>query len=265
MRSKLGSAGLFFFIAAGIVVSGATPAVSKGRTFDGHPDLSGIWQSMSTANWDLEDHPAQAGPFFQLGAVGAVPSGQGVVEGGEIPYKPAALKQKRENSQNRWKDDPEVKCYMAGIPRANYMPYPFQIVQSPRGILMAYEYASANRVINMGKPVEASVDTWMGTANGRWEGDTLVIDNTGFNDESWFDRAGDFHSDQLHVVERFTLMDADHMNYVATIEDPQTFTRPWKISLTLYRNVDKNAQLTEFKCVEFAEELLYGDVRKKTK
>jgi hypothetical protein len=239
---------------------------AAGRTFDGHPDLSGIWQTLSTANWDLQDHPAAPGPFFQLGAVGAVPSGQGVVEGGAIPYKPEALKQKQENFKNRWKDDPEIKCYMAGIPRANYMPYPFQIVQTPQAILMAYEYASANRVVNMEKkPLEASVDTWMGTANGHWEGDTLVVDNTGFNDQSWFDRAGDFHGDQLHVVERFTLRDADHIDYEATIEDPQVFTRAWKIRLPLYRRVDANAQLTEFKCVEFAEELLYGDVRKKGK
>jgi hypothetical protein len=133
---------------------------------DGHPDISGIWQTMSTANWDLQDHPAAAGPFFQLGAVGAIPSGQGVVEGGEIPYKPEALKQKQENFQNRWNLDPEVKCYMGGIPRSNYMPYPFQILQTPRAILMDYEYASSNRVINMEKkPVEAAVDTWMGTAN----------------------------------------------------------------------------------------------------
>jgi hypothetical protein len=131
---------------------------------------------------------------------------------------------------------------------------------------MAYEYASANRVINMDKtPVEASVDTWMGTANSHWEGATLVVDNTGFNDQSWFDRAGDFHSDQLHVTERFKLLDADHMSYQASIEDPQVFTRPWNINLVLYRHIEKNAQLTEFKCVEFAEELLYGDVRKKTK
>ena len=245
------------FLAAGSLFGAA-------RTFDGHPDLSGIWQTLSTANWDLQDHPASAGPFFQLGAVGAIPSGQGVVEGGEIPYKPEALKQKEANFKNRWKDDPEVKCYMAGIPRANYMPYPFQIVQTPQSILMAYQYASANRIINMEKtPLEASVDTWMGTANGHWEGETLVVDDTGFNEDSWFDRAGDFHSDQLHVVERFKLIDADHMNYEATIEDPQTFTRSWKINLVLYRHTEKNAQLTEFKCVEFAEELLYGDVRKK--
>jgi hypothetical protein len=254
-------------LAAFLVLSANLSAASDTpRTYDGHPNLSGIWQSMSTANWDLEDHPAAPGPFFQLGAVGAIPSGQGVVEGGEIPYKPEALKQKEINFENRWKDDPEVKCYMAGIPRANYMPYPFQIVQTPKVILMAYEYASANRTINMEKtPVEASVDTWMGTANGHWEGDTLVVDNTGFNDQSWFDRAGDYHSDDLHVVERFSLIDADHMNYEATIEDPQVFTRPWKIHVVLYKHIEKNAQLTEFKCVEFAEQLLYGDVVKKTK
>ncbi len=252
------------YCAALALVCSCTSGFAAGRTFDGHPDLSGIWQTISTANWDLEDHPAAPGPFYQLGAVGAIPSGQGVVEGGTIPYKPEALKQKQENLKNRWKDDPEVKCYMAGIPRANYMPYPFQIVQTPNSILFAYEYASANRVVNMtSKPMEPAVDTWMGTANGHWDGDTLIVDNTGFNDMSWFDRAGDYHSDQLHVTERFTLIDADHMRYEATIEDPQVFTRAWKISLPLYRNIEKNAQLTEFKCVEFVEELLYGDVRKK--
>jgi hypothetical protein len=152
---------------------------------------------------------------------------------------------------------------MPGIPRATYMPFPFQIVQSPVMILMAYEYASSDRVINMGKPVEAVVDTWMGTANGRWDGDTLVVDNTGFNDQTWFDRSGNFHSTQLRVVERFTLTDKDHIQYEATIEDPQVFTRPWKISMPLYRRVEENVQLTDFKCVEYAEELLYGDLRKK--
>ncbi len=185
------------------------------------------------------------------------------MEGGVIPYKPEALAKRNANFANRWKLDPEVKCYMPGIPRATYMPFPFQIVQSANVILMSYEYASANRVINMGKPVEAQVDTWMGTQNGHWEGETLVVDNTGFNDLSWFDRAGDFHSDALHVVERFTRTDADHINYEATIEDPQTFTKPWKISLPLYRRVEKNAQMGEFKCVEYVEEMLYGDLRKK--
>ena len=188
-----------------------------------------------------------------------------MVEGGEIPYKAEALKVRNVNRANRWKADPELKCYMPGIPRAHYMPYPFQIVQSPAAILMAYEYAGNNRVINMGKPTEPSVDTWMGTPNGRWEDQTLVIDNLGFNDQSWFDRSGNYHSDMLHVVERFTLAGKDHIRYEAMIEDPQVFTRPWKISMTLYRNVDPNAQLTEFKCVEFSEELLYGDLSRKPK
>ena len=241
----------------------ATAPARPARTADGHPNLTGIWQALGTAHWNLEDHSAAAGQLFQLGAVGATPGGQGVVEGGEIPYKPEALATRKANFTNRLALDPEVKCYMPGIPRATYMPFPFQIVQSPVMILMAYEFASSDRVINMGKPVEAAVDTWMGTANGRWDGETLVVDNTGFNDKTWFDRAGNFHSDQLHVIERFTLMDPDHIQYEATIEDPQTFTRPWKISMPLYRRVEKNAQLVDFKCVEFSEELLYGELRKK--
>jgi hypothetical protein len=241
----------------------ATAPARPARTADGHPNLSGIWQALGTANWNLEDHSPSAGQLFQMGAVGATPGGQGVVEGGEIPYKPEALATRKTNFANRLALDPEVKCYMPGIPRATYMPFPFQIVQSPVMILMAYEFASSDRVIYMGKPVEAAVDTWMGTANGRWDGETLVVDNTGFNDKTWFDRAGNFHSDQLHVIERFTLMDPDHIQYEATIEDPQTFTRPWKISMPLYRRVEKNVQLVDFKCVEFSEELLYGELRKK--
>jgi hypothetical protein len=242
----------------------ARPAAYRApRAADGHADISGIWEALGTANQDLQDHSTYGGPYNQIGSLGAVPAGRGIVEGGTIPYNPKALAQRGKNFDNRWKDDPEVKCYMPGIPRATYMPFPFQIVQSAKVILMAYQYASTNRVINMEKPVEASVDTWMGTANGHWEGDTLVVDNTGFNDLSWFDRAGDFHSDALHVIERFTPIDATHLNYEATIEDPQTFTKPWKISLPLYKRIEKDAQLSEFKCVEFVEELLYGDLKKK--
>ena len=201
--------------------------------------------------------------MWETGAIGAVPAGQGVVEGGDIPYLPAALEKKRSNFANRRTNDPEAKCYMPGIPRANYLPYPFQIVQSPKGILFVYEYASANRFVNMGKASEAGSDTWMGTNNGHWEGDVLVIDVTGLNGLAWLDRAGDFGSDKLHVVERFTRADRDHMQYEASIEDPSVFSRPWKISMPLYRRVEKNAQLLEFKCVEFAEELLYGQYKQK--
>ena len=233
------------------------------RASDGHADLSGIWEALNTANWDLEDHSPQPGTMWQTGAIGAEPAGQGVVEGGVIPYLPAALEQKKSNFANRRTTDPEAKCYMPGIPRANYMPYPFQIVQSARGILFVYEYASANRFVNTGKPVEPVSDTWMGTNNGRWEGDTLVVDVTGFNGLAWFDRAGNFASDKLHVVERFTRTDRDHLLYEAVIEDPSVFSRPWKISMPLYRHVEKDSQLLEFKCVEFAEELLYGQYKKK--
>jgi hypothetical protein len=232
------------------------------RSFDGHPDLSGVWEALNTANWDIEDHSPQPGTLWQTGAIGAEPAGASVVEGGAIPYKPEALARKKENFANRRTNDPEAKCYMPGIPRANYMPYPFQIVQSPEGILFVYEYASANRLVNMGKPVEAASDTWMGTNNGHWEGETLVIDVTGLNGLAWFDRAGDYATDNLHVVERFTRADRDHLQYEVTIEDPKVFTRPWKISMPLYRRVERNAQILEFKCVEFAEELLYGQYKK---
>jgi hypothetical protein len=243
-----------------LLTAAAALSAQVPRASESHPDLSGIWQAMGTANWDLEDHGPEAGPFYQLGAIGAIPPGRGVVEGGEIPYKPETLTQRKENRANRWKNDPELKCYMPGIPRAAYLPQPFQIVQSATVVLMAYQFASTNRVINMGKPKEAAVDNWMGTANGRWEGETLVVDNTGFNDQSWLDRSGNYHSDALHVIERYTRTDRDHIRYEATIEDSQVFTRPWKIALTLYREVDPNATLGEFKCVEFSERMLYSDL-----
>ena len=173
------------------------------------------------------------------------------------------LEKKKQNLANRFTADPEVKCYLPGVPRATYMPYPFQIVQSPKTILISYEYAGAVRTIDMGKPAQAPVDSWMGWSSGHWEGDTLVVDVTGLNDKTWFDRAGNFHSDALHVVERYTPRSPDTLMYEATIEDPKVFSRPWKISMPLYRHVEKNAQLLEFKCVEFAEELMYGNLRKK--
>jgi hypothetical protein len=263
--ASLSTLAIFIVMLGPQLTAQTRPVAQASRFVDGHPNLNGIWRAMNTANWDLEDHAAEPGPFYQLGAVGAVPSGRSVVEGGEIPYKPEALKVRNANRANRWRADPELKCYMPGIPRAHYMPYPFQIVHSPAAILMAYQYAGNNRVINMGKPVEPSVDTWMGTSNGHWEGQTLVIDNVGFNDQTWFDRSGNYHSDMLHVVERYTPAGKDHIRYETLIEDPQVFTRPWKISMTLYRDVDPNAQLTEFKCVEFSEELLYGDLSRKPK
>jgi hypothetical protein len=253
-------------LVAALPGNGQTPARTNSqipRMPDGKPNLTGLWQALGTAYWDIRDHGARAGAFFQLGATGAMPAGQGIVEGGEIPYTPAAAAQQKENLKNRMKLDPEVKCYMPGIPRANYMAFPFQITQSQRDIAFAYEYATSNRVINMGKFKEGSVDTWMGTSNGHWEGDTLVVDVSSLNGSSWFDRSGNFQTENTHVVERFTLAGADHINYEATIEDKTIYTRPWKISTVIYRRKEKNAQLNEFKCVEFAEELIYGDLKKK--
>jgi hypothetical protein len=153
---------------------------------------------------------------------------------------------------------------MPGIPRATYMPFPFRIVQGDGDILFVYEFASANRIVHMANHQEPPVDSWMGWSNGRWDGDTLVIEVTGNNDQTWFDRAGNHHSAALKVTERYTLMDENHLQYEAMIEDPQTFSRPWTISMPLYKRIEPNAQLLEFKCVEFSEELLYGDLTKKT-
>jgi len=254
---------LLFRVSSKAQAPAAAPQTYRApRTADGRPNLNGVRQALNEANWDLEPHAAAQGPVFALGAQHSIPGGIGVVEGGSIPYKPEALAKKKENFANRLKQDPEIKCYMGGVPRSTYLPYPFQIIQGKDTIMMAYEFAGAVRVVNMGKPTEAPTDSWMGWSNGRWEGETLVIDVTGMNDQTWFDRAGNYHSDALHVVERYTARSADTIMYEATIEDPNVFTRPWKISMPLYRRVEKNAQIMEYKCAEFAEEMLYGHLRK---
>jgi hypothetical protein len=254
----------------------AGQAYRAPRAPGGKPDMSGIWQAINEANFDLEGHmarPAMAvrpGPYgpvpaaavLALGAVGSVPPGIGVVEGGEIPYKPEALKIRKQNQADWLNRDPEIKCYLPGVPRANYMPYPFQIMQSASALTFLYEYDGAVRNIYLKDPGPAPADSWMGQSVGHWEGETLVINVTDMNDRTWFDRSGNFHSDKLHVVERYTRISADVISYEATMEDPDTFTRPWKITMPLYRRQEKNAQLLDFKCVEFVEELLYGPFRK---
>jgi hypothetical protein len=233
------------------------------RTPDGVPDLAGIWQVNNTANWDLEAHPARQGPVFALGAAFSVPPGPGVVDGdGTIPYLPDALAKKKANGEKWMELDPEVKCFMPGIPRATYMPYPFQIVQSADTILMTYEFASASRVVRMNSKEQSPAPAWMGWSIGRWEGETLVVDVTDHMEDTWFDRAGNFHSDALKVTERYTAVDANTLQYEARIEDPKVFSRPWTISMPLYRRREPNMQLMEYKCVEFAEELMYGHLRK---
>ncbi|HUP23546.1 MAG TPA: hypothetical protein VNB06_11465 [Thermoanaerobaculia bacterium] len=258
--------------------AGAQPKSSGDipRLSDRKPDFNGIWQALNTAHYDLEPHmarhamalregphgPLPAPEVLALGAVGSVPGGMGVVEGGKIPYKPEALEKKLENQKHWLERDPEIKCFLPGIPRATYMPFPFQIFQNEHSMVMAYEYAGAVREVYMKDPGPAPVDSWMGQSAGRWDGDTLVIEVTGHLDSTWFDRSGNWHSDQLKVTEHYRYLTPDHIQYEATIEDPVVFTQPWKISMPLYRRVEPNARLMDFKCVEFVEELMYGEWRR---
>src|SRR2546422_635100 len=269
MRNRFRRSMIVTVVMVAVLSWAAMPAAGQARgayraprTADGKPNLNGIWQAINEANWDIEGHAAAPGLVTALGAAAAVPPGPGIVEGGPIPYQPAAAAKKKENFEKRLTLDPEVKCYLPGVPRANYMPSPFQIIQTPKYIMMVYTFARAVRTIYMDDHKEAPADSWMGWSNGRWEGETLVVDTTGFNDQTWFDRAGNFHSDALHVVERYTATSPDHLLYEATIEDPNVFTRPWKLSMPIYRRLEKNAQIMEFRCVEFVEELLYGHLRK---
>ena len=280
-------AGLLAAVAvAAIVVWESVPGTAgqtagPARTVDGKPDFSGIWQANNEAHWDLQAHSARAGmvtqpgpypydyarvpaaPVLALGAAAGVPASLGVVAGdGQIPYTPEALGVRRENGDHWIDRDPELKCYLPGIPRAMYMPYPFQIVQGTTKIQMAYTFTNAARVIHFDEVEGPPDDTYMGHSVGRWEGDTLVVDVTNFNGKNWFDRASNFHSDALRAMERFSLKTPDIIQYDMTIEDPKTFTRPWRISMPIYRRVEPNMQLMEYRCVEFAEEFLYGNLRK---
>ncbi len=258
------------------VAAGSLPA-----KVDGHPNFSGIWQANNEANWDLQAHAARpaavtqkgiypydyaqvpAAPVLALGAAGAVPGSLGVVQGdGEIPYKPEALAIKQQNAANWIDRDPELKCYLPGIPRAMYMPHPFQITQSTNKIHIAYSFSNTARTIHMDEVEGPPDDTWMGHSVGHWEGDTLVVNVTNFNDRAWFDRAGNYHSAALKLTERFTLKSPDVIWYEVTIEDPNVFKRPWTIAMPIYRRAEPNMQLLEFRCNEFVEEFMYGSLRK---
>jgi hypothetical protein len=272
MRFRLRCVLAAALLAATIPLVGQTPfsPYKAPRTADGKPNLNGIWQSFTTANWNILTHAAEPGPYPELlGAWGAMPGGQGIVSGNEIPYQPWAAAKQKENYEKRMtvkvtndprrydSGEPELQCYRPGVPRANYMPYPFQIFQTPSEILIVYEYKGAVRSIYMDPHREAPSEQWMGQSNGRWDGDTLIVDVKSFTGNTWFDRAGNFHSEELQVVERYTPVSPYHIQYEATIEDPKVFTRPWKVAFPLYRRVEPNVQLVEFNCVPFVEELMY--------
>ena len=252
------------FVLSLFVLAQPVLAQQRGRPerIGGKPNLNGIWQAANEAHWNLEGHSAESLAEFsrQMGAIGAIPAGQSVVVGGEIPYLPAALAKRAENRAGWPAADPEAKCYMPGIPRATYMPYPFQIVQGEGDMMLfSYTFANANRPIFMRDHQRAPVDLWMGRSNGAWDGDTLVIEVNSNIENTWLDRAGNHHSAAMVVTERYTLVDEHVMQYEATIEDPETFSRPWTIRMPLYRRAEADARLLEFNCVKFSEPLLYGE------
>lgn len=238
---------LLFVVAAIAVASIAVRAQSPAlpRTADGKPDFSGIWQALNTAYIDLEDHTAQPG----------APAGAGVVVGGDIPYQPWAIEQRKKNYADRATEDTDAKCYLPGVPRITYMPHPFRIIQTPQRIDVSYEYVGALRhIFTNGTPhPPGHIDWWMGDSRGHWEGDTLVVDVIHFNDQTRFDRAGNFHSDALHVVERYSFIDASHLNYGVTIEDPKVFTRPWAIQMPLYKRIEPAPRVLEYYCYGFSD------------
>lgn len=266
--------------AAALIALGSVPARAEHHAaveqIDGKPNLNGVWQAITTANWNLEPHSASSNPVADrlLGAIGAIPAGLGAIDGNEIPYLPEALERLATHRANLINHDPEAACYLPGIPRATYMSFPFQIIQGNNDdILMAYEYASANRVVHMEEVGIPPIDTWMGTSYGQWDGDTLVVTTLAqgpglvklpagemVEGVTWLDRAGNYLTNHATVIERFTLMGDNHIAYEATIEDPTIYSRPWTIRMPLYRRMEENAQLLEFKCVPFSEQLLYGDL-----
>ncbi|MDA1369569.1 MAG: hypothetical protein O2971_02245 [Proteobacteria bacterium] len=264
MRSKLfHHVSVSTFLLIGLTTSVLAQTGSIPRTADGNPDFNGIWQAIGSSHFNIEPHAADFGPMYQLGAIGAIPGGLGIVEGGEIPYTATARAQQQANQADWLALDPVVKCYMPGIPRATYLPFPFQIIQSPEHVVMAYEFASASRIVYMDQPdFQAPIYSWMGHSLGHFEGDTLVIDVTDQVADTWFDHAGNHHSESLRVTERYTHLGPNTLMYEATLEDPNTYIQPWTVKFPLYRRLDENMQLLEFKCVEFTEELIYGHLRK---
>ncbi len=277
MKVYLGAATALTLVCVILTSPVQTQSFDPPRLSNGNPDLNGIWQALNPANYDLEPHiarhamalregpqgPLPAAPVLRLGAVGAVPGSMGWLDGGgTIPYTAEARALKEENQANWLDRDPEIKCYMPGVPRATYLPFPFQIFQNEQSVFIAYEFAGAVRDIYMEDVGPAETDSWMGQSVGRWEDDTLVVEVTGQSDQTWFDRAGSHHTNQLRVTERYTLTSQNHIQYEATMDDPAVFSRPWTIRMPLYRRIEEGARLMDFKCVEFVEELIYGHLRR---
>ena len=233
-----------FAFLLGLIALSLSAADSPPR-FDKR-DLQGIWE-VRGAPGNLEAHSADLG----------IRAGESLIvdpPDGKIPYEPEAIAKQQENYKNRLMADPVSRCYLPGVPRITYMPYPFQIFQTPEFVAITYEYVHASRTIHLTNSKHLpDIDFWMGDSRGKWDGNTLVVDVADNNADTWLDGSGNYHSDALHVVERYTRTSSDTLRYEATIEDPKVFTRPWTIRLTLYRNTAKNAQLYEYECHVYKE------------
>lgn len=217
---------------------------SPPRLSDGTPDLRGIWQAQSTAYLNMEGHPAEAG----------VRASKSIVidpADGKIPYLPDALNQRVKKYESRATTDPAIHCFQAGVPRAIFLPTPFQIFQSVGHLAIVYTDNHSYRIVSASSiPHDDGIDFFMGDSRGHWEADTLVIDVTDLGDQTWLDAAGNYHSDQLHVVERYTLIGPNTLKYEATLTDPKVYARPWTIRLFLYRDSKPSARIIEDECID---------------
>jgi hypothetical protein len=227
------------------------PQPEKGgpirRTADGKPDMSGLWLARTLAPFDVEDH----------GAVYGIPAGKGVVIGDKIPYQDWAIEKRKELMKDA-SNDPQAHCNLPGVPRAVYTPFPWEVVEKPGLVVFLYEYPHGIRIVHTDGSHEHPkgrdvLNTWMGDSVGHWEGDTLVVDVNGFNDQTWLDMSGNFHSDQLHVVERYTMKDSKNIEYEATLDDPKVYTRPWTMKFPIAAT--KGQDIMEFECLEGERDL----------
>ena len=243
------------FLSGVLIVSGLAlaqvPAAKYNppRMANGKPNLQGIWEARSAAWGDVEAHSASEG----------IRAGESIIvdpADGKIPYLPAALAQRDENFKNRAKLDPLKKCWMPGVPRITYMPYPFQIFQTTDFMVILYEYVHASRTVHMSGDHLDGIDIWMGDSRGKWDGDTFVVEVTNNDPHTWLDASGNHHSRDMKVVERYTRTAPNVLMYEATITDPKTYSKPWTMRVPLYLHDEKNAQLYEYECNVYREEAL---------
>jgi hypothetical protein len=244
-------AGSLTLAALALLVSAPAFGQAKGgytapkHPWEGHADLSGIWQAKANAGDDVEKLIVD-------------PSNK------KIPYLAAAVAKQKENAKTKGKADPTGKCWMPGVPRLMYINYPFQIFQTAKYIMVESEFAHISRQIFMdGSGHLDGLEFWNGDSRGRWEGDTLVVDVNDFNDQTWFDKAGNYHSNQLHVEERYTRTGPDTLTYEATMTDPKTFSKPWKISVPLGLHKGPEARIMEYECQDLAPQSPSSVISKK--